>query len=328
MQQEGQQLQQQQQDVAMQEADSDSDSDGSDNTEGNTPGDKPVNPAAMAPLIQPITALQLPKVRPTLLLGPHETREIAMNLAQEYAIAQGYVLVQTGCAKQKTSKGEYLPVAEITRVDLRCDRGGVCKNSGTGRRKRPTHRLGCPARMKLVCRKRQASKWFIEIFSEEHNHDLDPDNIENLASYRRYRRLQAGGPSAEPRAERLARKRKPKAIPPVPPPKFHQVGGVGAQPPSNPTTPLHMAALKGQYNIIDILLRKGAEINALDATGRTPLHCGVEGLRMDVVKLLVERGADVTRADAKGLSVLHLAVEKGLEDAVELFIEHGADPNR
>lgn len=328
----------------MQEADDSSDPD-SDNAQGsNTAGDKPVNPDTIAPLIQPITPLQLPKVRPTLLLGPHETREMAMNLVQEYAIAQGYVLVQTGSAKAKTSKGEYVPVAEVTRVDLRCDRGGTCKNTGTGKRKRPTNKLGCPTRVKLVCRKRQASKWFIEIFTEEHNHDLDPDNIDKLAAYRRWRRLQGGGPRREPMAERLARKRKvnPKVIPPVPPPppppKFHQTGGIGIgaqqqqqqeQPPSNPTTtPLHVAALKGQYKIMEILLRNGAEINALDAMGRTPLHCGVEGERMDVVKLLVERGADVTRVDAKGLSVLHLAVEKGLEDAVELLIENGADPNR
>ncbi|KAK0616858.1 hypothetical protein B0T14DRAFT_523937 [Immersiella caudata] len=282
----------------------------------------------MAPLVQAITPLQLPKVRPTLKLGPYDTREEAHNTVQEYAIAQGYCLVQSGCAKQKTPGGKYTPQTEVVRVDLMCDRGGTCKNIGTGKRKRPTHKLGCPTRIKLVCRKREASKWFIEIRCEEHNHDLDPRNMHNIASYRRWRRIQAGGPSTEPLKERHARTRKPKVIPPVPPPKFHQTGGLGEQPPTAPTGPVHMAALKGQAKILQILLDKGADISALDATGRTPLHCAVEGMRMDIVKLLVERGADVTQLDHKGISALHMAVEKGMEDAVVFFIENGADPNK
>jgi len=116
-------------------------------------------------------------------------------------------------------------------------------------------------------------------------------------------------------------------MPPVPPPKFHQIGGLSSQPPANPTSPLHMAALKGQCKIIDILLNKGADINNLDQTGRTPLHCAVEGERMDAVTKLVERGADVKIKDVKGISALAMAVEKGMEDAVVLFIEAGADPN-
>lgn len=295
-----------------------------ENTGFNT---DPSVPLHVAPLMLPITDLQLPTIRPTLKLGPYDKREEAMTTVQEYAIVQGYVLVLTGCAKQKTPSGKYTGESEVVRVDLMCDRGGICKNSGTGKRKRPTHKIGCPARIKLVCRKRQASKWFIEIRCEEHNHDLDPSKMHTIAAYRRWRRVQAGGPSVEPLKERHERSRKPKVMPPVPPPKFHQVGGLHSQPPANPTSPLHMAALKGQCKIIDILLNKGADINNLDQTGRTPLHCAVEGERMDAVTKLMERGADVTVKDVKGISALAMAVEKGMEDAVVLFIEAGADPN-
>ncbi|KAM7182806.1 Ankyrin repeat-containing domain protein [Naviculisporaceae sp. PSN 640] len=95
-----------------------------------------------------------------------------------------------------------------------------------------------------------------------------------------------------------------------------------------PTGPIHLAALKGQYRILQILLDNGGEINGKDALGRTPLHCAVEGQKMDCVRLLVERGADVRILNNRGVSALHLAVEKGMEDAVVLFIEKGADPNR
>ncbi|KAK1834066.1 hypothetical protein QBC39DRAFT_369351 [Podospora conica] len=326
-------MQELQEEVYRQDEDDDEEMDDGNNDQGGSGENTgfntdPSSSRYLAPLMLPITELQLPSIRPTLKLGPYDTREEAMNTVQEYAIVQGYVLVLTGCAKQKKPNGQYTGEAEVVRVDLMCDRGGICKNSGTGKRKRPTHKIGCPARIKLVCKKRQASKWFIEIRCEEHNHDLDPSKMHTIAAYRRWRRVQAGGPTVEPLKERHERTRKPKVMPPVPPPKFHQVGGLHSQPPANPTSPLHMAALKGQCKIIDILLNKGADINNLDQTGRTPLHCAVEGQRMDAVTKLMAAGADVTIKDVKGISALAMAVEKGMEDAVVLFIEAGADPNQ
>ena len=278
----------------------------------------------IAPLIQPITPLKLPAVRPTILLGPYDDRETCMNTVQEYAVKQGYVLVQTGCARAKSRGGKYEHDNSVVRVDLQCDRGGICKNIGKGIRRRPTHKLGCPARIKLVCRKRDADKWFIDIRCEEHNHDLDPNNMDKIAAYRRWRRVQSGGKPMETHRERYSRLKKPKEDPPTPEPQFHQHGAA----PATPTTPTHLAALKGQRKILEILLDNGADVNTIDATGRTPLHCAVEGKRMDCVTLLVDRGADVTILDGKGVSSLHMAVEKGMEDAVVLFIEKGADPNR
>ncbi|KAJ4302528.1 hypothetical protein N0V88_002677 [Collariella sp. IMI 366227] len=310
-------------DITMHEAEEPADSEDED---ADADDDDPNKPRAR--LAQAIIPLHYPTVRPTLLLGPYDTKEEVVNACIEYAVAQGYMLVQSSSVRSRTGPTEPNGDPRLLRIDLMCDRGGSCKNSGTGRRKRLTQRIGCPTRFKLVCRQRDGMKWVIEPRSELHNHDLNLGNMDSLASYRRWRRMQAGGPRAEPRKERSARTRtgtRPTLPAPVPPPTFHTPGPL---PPAEPTGPVHMAALKGQVRILDILLQKGADIDAHDTTGRTALHCAIEGSRMDAVQLLVDKGANVSRMDSKGLSPLRMAVEKGLEDAVVLLIEKGADPNK
>lgn len=299
---------------------------GSEDAEEGTSGVNEAPTKGAAPLVQPITPLQYPTVRPNLMLGPYDTHEEARSVVVEYAISQGYMLVQAGCARAKPPNGGYEAGRPIVRVDMICDRSRTCKNVGTGKRKRATHKIGCPARFKIICRKRDNSKWFIEPVMEMHNHDLNLGNMDSIASYRRYRRLQEGGPSAETRKDRTAWKKRAEREPVSPAP-----ASVAAPSPTlhiaGPTGPLHVAAFKGHTTIMGLLLNKGGDINAYDSTGRTALHCALEGSRMDAFKLLVERGANVSRCDSKGLSPLHVAVDKGLEEAVVLLIEKGADPN-
>jgi hypothetical protein len=73
----------------------------------------------------------------------------------------------------------------MVRIDLMGGRSGSCKNMGTG--KRPTHKIGCPTRIKLACRKHDGCKWFIDPRVELHNHDFNLGNMEPIASYRRWR---------------------------------------------------------------------------------------------------------------------------------------------
>ncbi|KAK4099978.1 hypothetical protein N658DRAFT_143212 [Parathielavia hyrcaniae] len=318
------------QDESMHEDDSGADEEGDDNTNEAEGGAGPSHDAKeIAPLVQEVKPLHYPAVRPTLLLGPYETRDEAQKAAVEYGIAQGYMLIQTGCARAKTCWEGYGTERPLVRVDLMCDRSGSCKNMGTGKRKRPTHKIGCPARIKIVRRKRDGCKWFIDPRCELHNHDLNVANMDSIASYRRFRRMQAGGGRVETRKERSERRKRgtfgelQPAL--VPPPTFHNAG---PQPTSEPTGPVHMAAYKGQVKILEILLNRGGDIDVHDMTGRTALHYAILGGRTDTLKLLIEKGANVSRCDSKSLSPLRLAVEKGMEDAVVALIEKGADPNK
>ena len=57
-------------------------------------------------------------------------------------------------------------------------------------------------------------------------------------------------------------------------------------------TPLILAAIRGHYNIVLLLLERGALINEHDILGRTALIRASSKGRYDVVELLLDEGAD------------------------------------
>ncbi|XP_028253366.1 NF-kappa-B inhibitor epsilon [Parambassis ranga] len=91
-------------------------------------------------------------------------------------------------------------------------------------------------------------------------------------------------------------------------------------------TCLHLAALNRQHNIMNLLMKKGADLNIQEGTsGKTALHLAVELHDITSVKLLLSRGANVDAAMFNGCTPLHLAV--GRQDAAiaNLLCQSGAD---
>ena len=82
-------------------------------------------------------------------------------------------------------------------------------------------------------------------------------------------------------------------------------------------TPLHFAAMKGGSRVARLLLRAGAEIDAVDIKGQTPLHlaakCPGTGA-MEVVKELIVCGASVALLSNTGA--------RALDEARQLFWTH------
>jgi len=93
-------------------------------------------------------------------------------------------------------------------------------------------------------------------------------------------------------------------------------------------TPLHLvAALSGDKEIAELLLAKGADVNAKDNNGFTPLLRGAYGGHKDVVELLLAKGADINAKDKWGNTPLHSAISGEKKDIVELLLAKGADIN-
>lgn len=61
---------------------------------------------------------------------------------------------------------------------------------------------------------------------------------------------------------------------------------------------------------------------------RTPLHIAIQNKNASLVQLLLRKGADIARQDNDGSTVLHLAVESGQEDTVIDILKRGVDPNK
>ena len=68
-------------------------------------------------------------------------------------------------------------------------------------------------------------------------------------------------------------------------------------------TPLFIAAYRGNTVIAKLLIEKGADVNAKNNDGSTPLHAAAFGGHVPVAKLLINKGADV--GAKKGTGVRH-----------------------
>ncbi len=73
-------------------------------------------------------------------------------------------------------------------------------------------------------------------------------------------------------------------------------------------TPLHRAILTENWELADILLQKGADINIENDDGFTPINVAQS---VEAVQYLLDHGADPTRSDEGGNTILHKAAMNG-----------------
>lgn len=95
-------------------------------------------------------------------------------------------------------------------------------------------------------------------------------------------------------------------------------------------TPLHFATFySAPIAVIEALLKKGADINAVSDKNHTPLYCALYRKNDDVVKLLLDRGANpnilISQVPLIQYTILHYAKEDSLYDIITYMVEKGAD---
>lgn len=80
-------------------------------------------------------------------------------------------------------------------------------------------------------------------------------------------------------------------------------------------------------DIAELLLEKGANLNAVDYCGHTPLHVAADYLRYDIAELLLKKGANPNARDILGKTPLHVAAMHRRYDIAGLLLKKGANPN-
>ena len=92
--------------------------------------------------------------------------------------------------------------------------------------------------------------------------------------------------------------------------------------------PLFYAAICGFHEIVEHLaLNHPHYVNAISGGGGTALHSASHAGHVEVVRLLLKCGADVDALGIVGLSPLQYASIHGYLDVVQCLLDHGADAN-
>lgn len=94
---------------------------------------------------------------------------------------------------------------------------------------------------------------------------------------------------------------------------------------------LSVAARFGHLNMVEVLLAKGAEVDAVSTSGYQTtalMDAGREGGHLEIAKLLLDRGAEIRKGDVNSDPVINWATYYGHKDLVAVLLARGADPTQ
>ncbi|KAL7929360.1 ankyrin repeat-containing domain protein [Trichoderma chlorosporum] len=96
-------------------------------------------------------------------------------------------------------------------------------------------------------------------------------------------------------------------------------------------TPLHYAcgcAGKASIEVVQLLLEKGASVDAQGREGTAPIHCAARAGNLEMVEMLLEFGANIDIADGYGNTALHEAALNGSAEIFETLCKRGCQRRR
>ena len=90
-------------------------------------------------------------------------------------------------------------------------------------------------------------------------------------------------------------------------------------------TPLIYAVAQNRYDVVKLLLNKGAKVDFQDVGKATPLLWATRHGYIRVMTLLLDRGANVNHRDEEGNTALHFATQRSAVESLRLLLARGAN---
>jgi ankyrin repeat protein len=90
-------------------------------------------------------------------------------------------------------------------------------------------------------------------------------------------------------------------------------------------TPLHIAAIHANYDVVEFFAREYKDLNVQSDNGSTPLHMACINRNDTIVRLLADHGADIEVRDNEDKTILHQAAKKCITEIVEFLLSREAD---
>ena len=88
---------------------------------------------------------------------------------------------------------------------------------------------------------------------------------------------------------------------------------------------LHVAANRGDADMVSLLVRASAEVDVKDEDGNTPLVLACRAGHLEAAQMLLDKGADASAANEQGDTPLLLACTAGNLEFAQVLCDKGAD---
>jgi len=93
----------------------------------------------------------------------------------------------------------------------------------------------------------------------------------------------------------------------------------------NEWTPLHLACANKNFNLVELLIEHGANVESKSKGHITPLSIACLSEYFNIAKLLIEHGANIESKDKNERTLLDVACQSGQFNLVKFLVEHGAN---
>ncbi|TWT77908.1 Ankyrin repeats (3 copies) [Posidoniimonas polymericola] len=92
-------------------------------------------------------------------------------------------------------------------------------------------------------------------------------------------------------------------------------------------TPLMAAISEGHFEVANLLLDAGANVNLADSLRQTPLMLAIRWKHVELAERLIAAGADLDAKDAAGAPILTQAIDKHAWEIINRLLDAGSNPD-